>query len=211
MTTRVVTLKMKNNIFKRPITKIAPLPIDYDNEQRKEIVSHVNKMSKVKKPASAIPIILCMLLLCTKMRGATATQPFSVEHFGRPPGLHFEGVTAAYMATSHWNIITYLKTDILHTELQHFYENFQTLNSSCTKRASIIKTCDSSVALIKNRIDDVKEKSRLLFGSDQRQKRAALDLVGNIAGDLFGVLDSRFRNDYVHDLFQKLKPMKSTY
>lgn len=161
--TRIVTLKMKNKIFKRPITKITPLPIDYDDENKREIVSYVNKMSKIKRPASAIPIILCMLLLSTKIGGAAATQPFSIEHFEHPPGLYFEGVTTAYMATSQWNIITYLKTDALHAELKHFDEIFQTLNESCTKRASVIITCDSLVALIKNKITNIKEKSKLLF------------------------------------------------
>lgn len=197
--TRVVSLKMKNNVFKRPITKIAPLPIDYDDEKRKEIVSNVTQISKVKKPASVIPIIMCMLLLCTGMKGAAATQPFSIEHFNHPPGLYFESVTSAYMSTSQWNIIAYLKTNSLRTELQHFDEIFETLNNSCNRRSYIIKTCNNSLALIKNRINDVNTKSKLLFVDQKRVKRAALNIVGNIASDLFGVLDSRFRDEYVHD------------
>lgn len=48
--------------------------------------------------------------------------------------IYFEGVTTACMATSQWNEITYLKTDGLRTELQHFDEIFPTLNDSFTKR-----------------------------------------------------------------------------
>lgn len=40
----------------------------------------------------------------------------------------------------------------------------------------------------------------MTFDNEKRVKRAALDLIGNIASDLFGVLDSRFRDQYIHDL-----------
>lgn len=45
------------------------------------------------------------------------------------------------------------------------------------------------------------QTNHLIFGSD-RKKRAILNIVGNVAADLFGVLDSRAGEQYAQDLSQ---------
>lgn len=41
------------------------------------------------------------------------------------------------------------------------------------------------------KLNNIMHTNSLIFGSG-REKRALLDIVGNIASDLFGVLDSQF-------------------
>lgn len=54
---RGVTLKMKNNIFKRPITKIAPLPIEYNETDVKPIRAHIAKTKSLKSYGSNVKAI----------------------------------------------------------------------------------------------------------------------------------------------------------
>lgn len=61
---RVVTLKMKNSFLQRPITKIAPLPIEANGE----VHSHCINIRSKKSTGKTIPIILAMLALFNSMR-----------------------------------------------------------------------------------------------------------------------------------------------
>lgn len=57
---RVVTLKMRGNVFQRPITKIAPLPIKYDENDVESIRAHTAKTKCVKAYGSNVVSIITL-------------------------------------------------------------------------------------------------------------------------------------------------------
>lgn len=92
---RVVTVKMKDKIFKRPITKLAPLPISNNEEVQQEIRTHLSRVHKTQPKAkiNILPIIVAMLTVFATTTHAFPMQsgltPFTVTRFGTPPGLYF--------------------------------------------------------------------------------------------------------------------------
>lgn len=60
--------------------------------------------------------------------------------------------------------------------------------------------CIDVVRRIKLDYYDISNKSEAFDVHTKKDKRAILDIVGNIASDLFGVLDSRFETMYQNDL-----------
>lgn len=67
---------------------------------------------------------------------------------------------------------------------------------TCATRFTIDKSCHDWVSLADEQIADLHDKYDTIVTSQHRPKRAAFDFLGNVAGDLFGVLDSRFRKEY---------------
>lgn len=54
---------------------------------------------------------------------------------------------------------------------------------------------------VRDRLDTIERKNKILEGySPRRSKRAALNFVGNILGDVFGLMDSRFEDQYINNL-----------
>lgn len=81
--------------------------------------------------------------------------------------------------------------------------NLNTLRNICTGNLNNDSGCKMLIPHLLKKIKNLSDTNALIFGSG-RKKRALLDIVGNIASDLFGVLDSRFGEQYAHDM-SKLK------
>lgn len=199
---RVVTLKMKNNYFQRPITKIAPLPIESDNK----IHSHCAKIRLQKSPEKTISIILSMLALFNfnahafPINNNISTSVFGITRFQTAPGLYFEKSNSAFIVNAKWNILTFLDLKTFHDEYEMLVQSVVGLKETCKR--NLVMFCDQAVSRLENRLQRVSELNDAIFRRDRIQKRATLNFIGNILGDLIGVLDSRFLEQYNDDMGQ---------
>lgn len=201
--TRVVTLKTENNILKRPITKISPLPIDNANTN----IATVKKHRQAQRKTNVLPIIIAMMSIMTTINGnniahQSANLQCSIQQFEKQY-VYFDKESTIHFSNTNWNIVAFFDLKIFEIELKSIRSNIKMLHSTCSGIANYESSCNELVQLLQNQLDDIHEKHEMIFKQelDKRiTKRAALDIIGNIASDLFGVLDSRFAREYAQDM-----------
>lgn len=201
--TRVVTLRMRNNTFKRPITKIAPLPINNNTETTAEIQSHVARVVKPKQNFNVIPVITALLAIFLSSVNASANEivPFTINNFDKPPGIYFEQMSSVRFSYTSWNSVVYINLNAFFNDAEMIKRNYRDIKNICEKKLSGHGSCKTLTQLIEHRLNDIDERNELIMTfKHHRVKRALLDAVGNIAHDLFGVLDSNFAREYVLDM-----------
>lgn len=207
--TRVVTVKMKDKIFKRPITKIAPLPIENDEETQQEIRTHLGNIHKTtpKSKFNILPVMVAMLTVFATTTHAFPMQsgitPFTINRFNTPPGLYFEQKTAAQMVGGTWNVITFINIRGLSDEYVSIRSHVSGLRSHCFEIFySGRNRCNDVLTHLEDSVERLKDANDMIFNEPNHHinKRAVLDPVGNFFGDVFGILDSRFREEYQRDL-----------
>lgn len=69
-----------------------------------------------------------------------------------------------------------------------------------TCKRNLVLFCDRAILRPENRLKRVNDLNDVIFKKDRIQKRATLNFIGNILGDLTGVLDSRFLEQYSVDM-----------
>lgn len=205
--TRVVTLKSKNKIFKRPITKLCPLPIKNNNIINEKISANTVKVKKNGKHSilSIISTMLMVFVANSMQANVNNEKSFAISYFDKPPLIYFEQVHTAYFTSTKWNIVTYLDLHEYVTELEDIRSIFGQLEIMCTKEQSQIligiDACNAYINTLGAQINKLQNNNDIIIGNiQQRKKRATLDIIGNIVGDVFGVLDSRFAAKYSTDL-----------
>lgn len=70
------------------------------------------------------------------------------------------------------------------------------MESACREGFESGNACWGYIELIKHRLNELGDELASISTNGVRSKRALLDIVGNLASDLFGVLGSRFKNEY---------------
>lgn len=201
--TRVVSLKVGDSTIKRPIAKLCPYPKDDDGKSI--LVNHRNVRSYThrNKRSFVLPILSVLLALFTT---AVHSMPQRVENavsisqFGSSPGLYFERYSDAVVSGAIWNLVAYFRLGVLKDEFAAIEKNFNSIDDICESKFGGNDTCKSVISHLARRIDTIGKTNSLIFGS--RRKRPLLNIVGNIASDLFGVLDSRSAEKYARDLSQ---------
>lgn len=214
--TRVVSLKgPKNNSFKRPITKIALLPIE-DNQDStgtadEQVTTDDNKVGSLKvcrsRNATLTNIVYAplLILLITFSFCNPSTLPYNITTFENQPGIYFESIGEVKLTNNNWNIIVYYNLSSYYAELAAYkrsigrltkycsYSNENFSNSSINKRSKDT-TCGLIEPLFEQSLQEMEHKDELLHHhkvSFGRSKRGLFNLGGNIANELFGVLDDR--------------------
>lgn len=134
-----------------------------------------------------------------------AVIPFNVTYFDTPPGLYFEETATGYVTDAHWNVLSFVNLKIFHDEYQVLHDSAVKTRDTCDLRFKLDRSCMRIVEQIENRIKNIDERNGLIFGKSHREKRAVLNIVGNLASDLFGVLDSKFADEYANDMKNLLK------
>lgn len=196
---RVVTLKTENNTFKRPITKICLLPKTQFAEDSFETK---NARANRARKSNVLPIVTA--LLACFILGSTpigqANDIFSISSVDHSPGLMFNQKSIAYTGYANWNIICYFDLWQFKLEYKAIKSKIVDLKGLCDKWDGNT-TCKSFIGQMEDHLNAIENKNEIIGGhSFKRSKRAALNLIGNIFGDVFGLLDSRFEQQYVENL-----------
>lgn len=205
--TRVVTVKTRGNIIKRPITKIAKLPINASTSITKCFKPSPNSRNR---KTNIFPILTTMLAICiTGIYSAPISKssdvPFTTTSFDNPPLIYFEDVSSAFMTNTRWNIITFIDLHVFNDELDELSRNLNNLYTNCKEHLIIIDNCEPILDVLKNRIVRLKYNNEFLINPVHRQKTSAFNIIGNILYECFGVLDNRFEEMYAKDITQVTK------
>lgn len=201
--TRVVSIETESGSkLKRAITKIVRLPQS----------TEVNKV-EIKKSSGkwSIPIVaaMCMvaMLFPNPMANAATinetsiiTNAYNVSSFSTPPVIVFKRVATAYISNSEWDIFAYFNLIRFFGEIQKIGMNIEKMNDTCSTKIQKASRCAQIIRRLELDYTDILSKSDVFLIKPRKSKRAILNIVGNIASDLFGVLDSRFDEKYKEDI-----------
>lgn len=78
-------------------------------------------------------------------------------------------------------------------------QNLNKLTNMCNANLTGDNGCRVISTHLSKRLRDILQTNLLIFGSG-RSKRALLNIVGNVASELFGVLNSNFAEQYAKDM-----------
>lgn len=191
--TRVVTLKTSNNILKRPITKICPLISNsVPRGSTTEAVTHVSKIS--------LPIVLLMLTTLFVHTQTAPLEKITLQPFTHTPGIFFENRGQAYLTNTNWNIITFYDLKLYLDEINSMKKCVKTILDICETTNVRPMQCRETAQNLQQHLEEIEDKNEIIWPTNRRRKRATLNFVGNILNDVFGVLDSRFAEQYTADI-----------
>lgn len=192
---RVVSLRMGDATVKRPITKIGPFPTD---KFGKTITTNFSKINYYKmKSFNVVPMIMALSAIYSPLVGSMPVDnTIHVSKFETPPGLYFEKMFDAYVTDSKWNLVAFVDLEKINENLKHLYNQSSEVESVCKKRFEIGNSCEQWVNMIHQRMSKLQDEFEAISSSQGRSKRAVLNLVGDIAGDIFGILGSKFEKEY---------------
>lgn len=205
--TRVVSIETESgSTLKRAITKIVRLP---QSTEAKKI--------EVKKSSNkgVIPIVAAMCMVAMLFTNSVAnaatetrypettdvtTNAYNVSAFSTPPVIIFKRVSTAYISSSEWDVFAYFNLARFFGEIQKMGNQIESMNETCSGKIQIASRCNQIVRRLQLDYNDILSKSDVFLTKPRKSKRAILNIVGNIASDLFGVLDSRFEEKYKDDM-----------
>lgn len=186
------------------ITKILPLPIETSCKVKNYVRSHQTSIRHSKHKLNVLPAIIAMLVtfaITASTFPANTTAPFTIQKIDSPPGLYFEPIASIRFAYTNWNAIVFVDLHGFLNDARVLKGNFEEMTHLCYTKLINDTSCKTLIHVIDHRFQNINDKNALLLSFNQhRTKRAAFDIVGNIAGDLFGVLDSSFAREYVKDI-----------
>ncbi|XP_028159547.1 uncharacterized protein LOC114352225 isoform X2 [Ostrinia furnacalis] len=210
---RVVTLKTKSGLIKRPVTKVARLIKQQENdnhEQQNEIKNTrkqepkqtTNKTPTRKHTTSSI--LAACLLFMTLMTGAESKV--NITKFRENQGLYFDKISNMQLIKDEWKLIVYYNMEPYEqgiTALNTYLENLDKTCSSLHDQA----LCHAVLLQLRHGRDELEYYDQLLLSrqittqpTQRRKRRGLINAIGSIASDLFGVLDERFAEQYKRDI-----------
>jgi len=139
--------------------------------------------------------ILALLLLPIAL-----CSPINVTKFDTKPGIFFEQIGSVKLSTTNWNIIVYYDLELYQKELNFLSIRISNLRALCDRTKG-----DTTCSFLVEYFEEVREslKSKFNLITVKRTKRGAVDIVGNVANSLFGVLDSNYEtkmSETIHQL-----------
>lgn len=198
--TRVVAVETENgSLLKRAITKIVRLPKSTEVNLT-QIRKKSSKKSSKKSHMAPILTAMCMVAMMMPHANAAPTNDYNVTVFQKPPVVLFKMEATAYISNSEWNIFAYFNLFRFLGEINQVHLNINKLNETCKTQIQRASRCSQVIRRLNLDYQDIRNKSEAFLTRTTRSKRAILNIVGNIASDLFGVLDSRFEEKYKDDL-----------
>lgn len=131
------------------------------------------------------------------------SPPFNVTRFNNEPGIYFDFIGDLKFTNNNWNIIVYYNLTNYDAELCSYRRCINKLETFCQVQEQNFTNrttspgrdiCSLIVPPFQQSLLELEHKNELLnhqkanFG---RSKRGIFNIVGNLASDLFGVLDDR--------------------
>lgn len=215
---RVADVQTATNTLRRPIHKLAPLPIEEEKhceESTPTVGPPAISESSISKPAETpghhkradnksrrilqkthrqTSSLVTVLLTCLFLPFCSPTS-VEIQQFKTNPGIYFENLGSAEVITSDWTVITYIEMHAYWKEIEivNGYPNL--LNRACEATQSHHQ-CSATVKLIERLVNAINSNNLLLTTTHtSRAKRGAFNLVGNVARSLFGVLDAEYAEE----------------
>lgn len=169
------------------------------------IRSHISniRIAKQNQKANILPILTAILAIFTTLthQSPIPQEPFVITRFKSAPGFYFEKSSDVFMTNTDWNVVVNLNLVKLDNEFSTIKQNLQSAGEFCFRKALINSGCRNVVSRLKMKLDYINTKNSLLL-VEKRTRRSipTLHYIGDIFGDLFGTLGSKFEDTYKNDL-----------
>lgn len=230
---RVVTVKTNGKLLKRPITKLCILPVNnregdqQTQEQTKPqsnvqvLHSSINKNENVSRPCQKTSLrtkwkfwqIFFLMFTISRSMSTKGEEIYKQTTFEFQSGLYFEGIGNVNMVETYWQILAFI-------DLKEYQQNMissqncvnllrESLNIKIDAKynnTGIVLLQKNMLVLLEHQVKDIKNNDLVLRPQQtyHRRKRGLVNLIGNVANELFGVLDQRDATHYEAELV-KLK------
>lgn len=212
---RVVTLKTKNGTIKRPIVKLSLLPTNKveqnknDEEVSSDDSTHVSgsrdkkhKQLRTNIKSNCLTNILFTILTLFMI----AWQPVTCYNYQisklSNQTIFFDKVSNINLIRDEWKLVVYYDTTPYYDGFALFEKYLTYLEKSCLSM-TVHKQCEISMLQLRHELNELQHYNELLLGQGflhTRQKRGLINIVGNVAHSLFGVLDNEFAEQYQRDI-----------
>lgn len=205
---RVVSLKTKNGITKRPVVKLSLLQAT-DKPQDEQMTSirdeHVknptpNKSKKMSFSAMALYLTLFFVTLISSSQASHHVHPL------RNNSVYFDKITNMNLIKDNWHLIVYYDTYPYKEGITVLNKYIKYLEPICLAIREQTP-CDSVMLQLKHGFEEIKHYDYLMTNSSyvtrdapRRWRRGLINGVGYIANSLFGVLDQHFADQYEKDI-----------
>lgn len=206
---RVVSLKTKNGIIKRPIIKLSILPIEQSKETKAERDSSNQTDPKSSKKGDRIAtkkrhiLSNIALSLIFFMSIIWSSESANITQFSSNQSLYYDPIGRMHLIRDQWKIVSYYN-------MQPYWQGDKAVNiftkyleQTCDK-VKEASHCNMILLQVKHDCSELQHYNQLLlnqhFGERSRSRRGLINAVGSIANSLFGVLDQSFADKYQQDI-----------
>ncbi|XP_022827101.1 uncharacterized protein LOC111356845 [Spodoptera litura] len=203
---RVVTLKTKNGLIKRPVVKLCILPADRDSNpisdtKIKDEEPRQKSTKRISFSTIALSLTLFFLALINVSQATYSFTPLSNN------SVYFDKISNMHLIRDDWHLIVYYDTYPYKegtSALEKYITYLDTLCSTIKEHTP----CDGIILQLRHEFDEIKHYDSMLTMNEsfvtgderRRRRRGLIDGVGYVANSLFGVLDQRFAEKYAQDI-----------
>ncbi|KAL0894301.1 hypothetical protein ABMA27_014299 [Loxostege sticticalis] len=205
---RVVSIKTKTNIIKRPITKISLLLTDSNTEVETSVVKNAQqhtepgvKTRRARSKRSCNFVTLAMTLLFVALLYPVQCA-YNLVSLNSSQSIYFDKVSNMHLIRDQWKLIVYYDMDPYWQGLHMFEKYIKGLENICSKQAKQTK-CDVVLLQLRHEAAELEYYNNVLLGQQlahSRRRRGLINGVGYLAHSLFGVLDDEFAQQYEKDI-----------
>lgn len=203
---RVVTLRTKNGLIKRPVVKLSLLPTKGSNYTPNDTniddkASRKRKPNRISFSAIALSMTLFFLSLINLSQASYNFTPLNNK------SVYFDKISNMHLIRDDWHLIVYYDTNPYKEGMSALAKYIKYLETICTTIRDQTP-CDGIMLQLGHEFEEIKHYDSIITMNEsfvtgerrRRRRRGLIDGVGYVANSLFGVLDQRFAEKYVKDI-----------
>lgn len=208
---RVVTLKTRKGLLKRPITKLSPLPLKLEESRVNE--AEAEKMptpeprqrgGRTKSKNWLSLVLLSVLAMTTIAQTAPTTESFKVSHIPSNHPIYFDEAGKIQLIHDEWTLLVYYNLTSYWQATDRIKDYVIQIDKLCQRISHEYAPCKTIVGHLRHELSHLADYNSMLLTQHSRPKRGYFDGVGKLSRTLFGVLDADFAEKYEKDI-QKLQ------
>ena len=171
-----------------------------NNIQSSERITRSKSKTKSSFKASIFSFICAFLSVINQSTQgfpiAAINNAIEIHYLDSNSGMYFEDLGKLNILTSEWNIITYYDLSnywIEEKNIQLCIRQLQKLCETSLNDNDIVDLCSSVIILLSHRLKNIQHKNDYIFDrtENRRRRRGLVNVIGNIAHELFGVMDNK--------------------
>ncbi|KAL0803354.1 hypothetical protein ABMA28_017417 [Loxostege sticticalis] len=199
---RVVTLKTKNGMLKRPVVKLSVLPLEKAENEKKLLQTKETEVKNKKQPQKR-SILSTVFMILYFMAIIATGNCVNVTPLNKTQGLYFDKIGKLEIIRDEWKLVAFYDLDPYWEGTSAYIKYNEQLEIIC-QRVKTLAHCDVIMSQLRHNYDELQHYNRMLLNyklkQNTRERRGLLNGVGYLANTLFGVLDDRFAEQYQRDI-----------
>ena len=204
---RVVTLKTKSGHIKRPVTRISILTEYKETSENDQAETKEQEKKTRKNKFSFTAMFAAILFFMTLISSSEGMM--NITNFRENQGLYFDKVSNMQLIRNEWKLVVFYEMQPYWQGIKALNQYVYTLDKTCTAVKEETQ-CTAILLQLRHGIVELEYYNQLLMSHNaprqpgrqptRRRRRGVINAIGYLAGDLFGVLDERFAEQYKQDI-----------